>query len=101
MRVLKAGQKLKSSVCDTQVMVIKPIPGEHDLRCGGVSMIEVTDAPSGTLDPAHAEGTLLGKRYVNADESLELLCVKSGAGGLSLDNMALAVKQPKALPSSD
>ncbi|WP_157218047.1 hypothetical protein [Flavisphingomonas formosensis] len=101
MRVLKAGQKLKSSVCDTQVMVIKPIPGEHDLRCGGAAMIDMAETPSGTLDPAVAEGTLLGKRYVNADESLELLCVKGGAGSLSLDGVALATKQPKALPSSD
>ncbi len=101
MRVLKAGQKLKSSVDDTQVMVIKPIPGEHELSCGGSPMIEIADAPSGTLDPAHAEGTLLGKRYVNEDESVELLCVKGGAGSLSLDGVRLATKQPKALPSSD
>lgn len=101
MRVLKAGQKLRSSVCDTQVMVIKTIAGEHDLRCGGASMIEMTDTPAGTLDAAQAEGSLLGKRYVNEDESLELLCVKGGAGSLALDGVRLAPKQPKALPSSD
>ncbi|MEQ1438848.1 hypothetical protein AAG565_05755 [Fontimonas sp. SYSU GA230001] len=101
--VLKAGARFKSAVCDTQVMVVKAPAGEHDLRCGGVEMIGATAAaPAGAvLDPAHAAGTLIGKRYVNADESLELLCTKGGQGSLSLGGTALEVKQAKQLPSSD
>jgi hypothetical protein len=100
---LKAGARLKSSVCDTQVMVVKAPAGEHDLRCGGAPMLGAAVTASGTanLDPAHAGGTLIGKRYVNADESIELLCTKGGKGALALDDMPLAIKEAKQLPSSD
>ena len=35
--------------------------------------------------PAHAQGSLIGKRYVDAAEALELLCTKGGEGSLSVD----------------
>jgi hypothetical protein len=101
MRVLKAGSRLKSNVCDTQVMIIKVPPGEHELACGGPEMIDMNAPASGELDPAKAEATLLGKRYVDATEALELLCIKGGAGTLCLDGVQLSVKQAKALPTSD
>ena len=98
---LKPGSRLKSAVCDTQVMVVKAPAGEHDLRCGGAPMLAPADAGGGTLDAAFNGPTMMGKRYVNADESLELLCTKGGQGGLSLGTTALEVKQAKQLPSSD
>ncbi|MFA5941035.1 MAG: hypothetical protein WC809_16895 [Sinimarinibacterium sp.] len=100
---LKAGARFKSAVCDTQVMVVKAPAGEHELRCGGVDMLGATAAaPAGVaMDAAHGNGTLIGKRYVNTDESLELLCTKGGQGSLSLGGTALEVKQAKQLPSSD
>ncbi|MDB5583555.1 MAG: hypothetical protein JWR80_8731 [Bradyrhizobium sp.] len=101
MQILKAGSKWKSAVCDTQVMVIKGPPGEHELSCGGAPMIAATEAGGGALDPDRAEGTLMGKRYVNADEALEVLCVKQGEGSLYLDGEKLGPKQAKALPTSD
>jgi hypothetical protein len=101
MSVLKVGQKLGSNACDTQIMIIKAPGGEHVLECGGVEMSAAPAAEKTSLDPARAEGTLLGKRYVNEDESVELLCVKPGAGSLYLDGVPLGPKQAKALPSSD
>jgi hypothetical protein len=99
---LKAGARLKSAVCETQVMVIKAPAGEYGLACGGVEMLAPTASGSGGgLDPAQAGETLIGKRYVNADESLELLCTKGGRGSLTLDGVALEIKQAKQLPSSD
>ena len=99
---LKAGTKFKSAVCDTQVMVIKAPAGEHELCCGGAPMLAATAvAAGGTPDAAHAGETLIGKRYVNADESLELLCTKGGKGSLSLGATPLEIKQAKQLPSSD
>ncbi|NGY04900.1 hypothetical protein [Solimonas terrae] len=98
---LKPGARYKSAVCDTQVMVVKAPAGEHDLRCGGAEMIAPTATGSGEPDAALAGGTLIGKRYVNEDESLELLCTKGGKGSLSLGAAALEVKQAKQLPSSD
>ncbi len=52
-------------------------------------------------DAADSGETLIGKRYVNEDESLELLCTKGGAGTLALDGTPLEIKQAKQLPSSD
>ena len=103
MMTLKAGARFKSAVCDTQVMVIKAPAGEFALACGGAAMIAPTAAaPAGVaLDGAHAAESLIGKRYVNADESVELLCTKGGKGSLALNGTAMEVKQAKQLPSSD
>ncbi|ULQ48155.1 hypothetical protein JN531_007600 [Flagellatimonas centrodinii] len=100
---LKAGARFKSAVCDTQVMVVKAPAGDHALQCGGALMLAAAATADGsaTLDAAHSAGTLIGKRYVNADESIELLCTKGGQGSLALDGTALDVKQAKQLPSSD
>ena len=100
---LKAGAKLKSAVCDTQLMVVKAPAGEYAISCGGVEMLVGTAAaPAGAaLDPALAGGTLIGKRYVDAEEKVELLCTKGGKGSLVLDGAAMQVKQAKQLPSSD
>jgi hypothetical protein len=102
MRVLKLGERLKSAVCDTQVMVIRTSGAEHDLRCGGLEMIDPgARVTSGKLDPAHAGVSLMGKRYVNAEDTVEVLCTKGGKGSLWLDGASLAVKQAKPLPASD
>lgn len=99
---LKPGARFKSAVCDTQIMVVKAPAGEYALSCGGAEMIAPAAATNGAaLDPTLAGSTLIGKRYVNADESLELLCTKGGQGSLALDGVALEVKQAKQLPSSD
>jgi hypothetical protein len=103
MRVLKPGLRLKSAVCSTEVMVIRSPGTEAQLCCGGAEMLAVAETvpAGGKPDAAHAHGSLIGKRYVDAAEALELLCTKGGAGSLSVDGAALAVKQAKALPSSD
>ena len=100
---LKAGTRLKSTVCATQVMVVAASGCAYNLTCGGVPMVgSAEDAPEGgTVDSAHAEGTLLGKRYVNEAGDLELLCIKPGDGSLAVDDAALVLKEAKALPSSD
>lgn len=98
---LKAGARFKSAVGDAQVMVIKAPAGEFELACGGVPMLapNAAGAEGATLQ---GEGeTLIGKRYVNADESVELLCTKGGQGALALDGVPMAIKQAKQLPSSD
>lgn len=103
MRVLKPGLRLKSAVCATEIMVIRSPGAEALITCGGAAMLAVTEqAPAGAkLDPAHAGGSLIGKRYVDAAEALELLCTKGGEGSISVDGQPLSIKQAKALPSSD
>ncbi|MET0954063.1 MAG: hypothetical protein ABWX57_12285 [Aeromicrobium sp.] len=59
-------------------------------------------AARGASAPADDDqGSLLGKRYVDPDSGLELLCTKAGEGTLRVDGAALGVKQAKNLPSSD
>lgn len=99
--LLKPGTRLRSAVCDAEVVVVKG-SGEHELTCGGASLVAVdSDEARGELDPAQAEGTLLGKRYTDEGATVEILCTKAGAGSLALDGTPLALKSAKPLPSSD
>ena len=102
MAELKAGSRLKSTVCDAQVMVIAAPAGALALTCGGAPLVEMTaQAAKGALDPDHKDGTQIGKRYVSEDGKLELLCTKPGQGSLALGGKKLKLKEAKALPSSD
>ncbi len=96
---MKPGTKLKSTVCDTEVMVIRG--SDVAVACGGAPMAEERPATPGDLDPAFAEGTQMGKRYVDEAGTVELLCVKAGKGSLSIDGTILRTKDAKPLPSSD
>ncbi len=98
---IKPGQKLASSVCSTEVMVIKA-PTAGLLCCGGVEMVAAGSEPaSGEKDDALMGGCQIGKRYVNEDQSLEVLCVKAGEGSLSVDGAALTIKEANKIPSTD
>jgi hypothetical protein len=96
---MKAGTKLKSAVCDTEVMIIRL--GEGTIECGGAPMTEDKAARLGALSADFSAGTLMGKRYVDADGKFELLCVKPGKGSLSVNGAALSTKDAKPLPASD
>ncbi|TAM12170.1 MAG: hypothetical protein EPN72_06270 [Nevskiaceae bacterium] len=98
---LKAGGRFKSATSEAQVMVIKAPAGEFDLSCGGAPMVAMSATETAAPDAADTGEALIGKRYVNADESLELLCTKGGRGTLKVNCAALAIKQAKQLPSSD
>jgi hypothetical protein len=96
---MKAGTKLKSAVCDTEVVVIKTSGAA--VECGGAPMAAERPAERGTIDAAFAGGTKIGKRYVDASNTLELLCIKAGQGTLSSGGVALQLREAKPLPSSD
>lgn len=99
---LKPGSRLRSTTCDTQVVVVRGA-GDLPVTCGGAPMI-AADAPQADVaspSPGHDGGTLLGKRYEDADGVLEVLVVKPGAGSLGLGGALLAVKAAKQLPASD
>lgn len=97
---MKPGTKLKSAVDDTEVMVIKG-SGDAVVSCGGAPMGDAKPAAIGEIDPAFAEGTKIGKRYVDEAGTVELLCVKPGKGSLSIGGVSLQIKDAKPLPSSD
>ncbi len=96
---MKPGTRLKSAVCDTEVMVIRG--GDGVVECGGAPMAEERPDTGGEPSADFAEGTQMGKRYVDEAGTVELLCVKPGKGSLSLDGTALRTKDAKTLPSSD
>ena len=96
---MKPGTRLKSAACDTEVMVIRCAEGT--IECGGAPMGEAKPAEAGEISADQANGTLMGKRYVDADGKFELLCVKPGKGSLSVDGVALSTKDAKPLPASD
>lgn len=96
---MKPGTRLKSAACDTEVMVIRGSSVTVD--CGGAPMVEAKPAQAAAIDPAFAKGTLIGKRYVDTAGTVELLCVKAGAGSVAMGGVILLPKDAKPLPSSD
>ena len=98
---LKPGSRWKSAVCTAEVIVVKAPGGEVDLRCGGAPIGAPGTEASGTPASDLAGGTQLGKRYVDADETIEVLCTKAGDGTLSIGETALGLKESKPLPASD
>lgn len=98
---LKPGARFQSTVCTTQVIVVKG-EGDTELTCGGAAMVplgsvEITGEPAADA----AEGTLVGKRYTNAESTVEVLATKGGAGSLAIGGTALSVAATKTLPASD
>ena len=103
MAVLKAGTRLKSAVCTTEVMVVAAPKDEVEVTCGGAPVLELgADAPEGgAAADGEGEGTQIGKRYVNEAGDLEILCTKPGEGSLGAGGALLTIKGAKPLPSSD
>ena len=97
---LTPGKRLRSNVSDTEIIVVRPPATSVELLCGGEPM-------TGNLTTAAAAAsttendTVLGKRYVDTDTGLEVLCTKAGPGVLSADGRQLTLKAPNALPASD
>jgi hypothetical protein len=103
MATYKAGARLKSAVCSSELMMILAPARDVKLTCGGAPVIELAaERPSGVaIDPDQKQGTQMGKRYTNEAGDVEILCTKPGEGGLAVDGVALVVKGAKPLPSSD
>lgn len=102
MAVLKAGTRLRSAVCNTEMMVVAAPKEEVELTCGGAPVIEFGEEPSGaSISDDANEGTQVGKRYTNEAGDLEILCTKPGEGSLGANGTALTIKGAKPLPSSD
>lgn len=101
--ILKVGQSLASTTDATALIVVRAPKDDIALTCGGADMV-VGKAGTGDgsgIDPAHRGGTLLGKRYVDEEAGIEVLCTKGGDGSLAVVGRPLEVKQAKPLPASD
>jgi hypothetical protein len=99
---LPAGSRWKSTVCTTEVVVVRPPGAPRSLGCGGAEMVALdTAGGGGTIDPALAGGTQMGKRYADEASGIELLCTKAGDGTVTLDGTPVELKGAKPLPASD
>ena len=98
---MKPGTKLGSATCDTEVMVIRNTAGDVSIECGGAAMSAAPTETNNEPSADFSKGSLMGKRYVDEANTIELLCVKAGKGSLSANGIALQTKDAKPLPSSD
>lgn len=99
---MKPGSRWQSVACKTQIVVVRAPVSPVDLRCGGAPMIPADSDPTpAQLDSDFADGTVLGKRYTDAESAIEVLCVTPGEGSLAIENRPLTRKEAKPLPSSD
>jgi len=103
LKQLKPGMRLRSAVCTTEIMVIKTASTPVDIACGGASMLDGSaQATPGAMPAADAAaGTQMGKRYVDEAETIEVLCVRAGAGSLAMGGELLRFRESRALPTSD
>lgn len=97
---LRPGQQLASTDCSTRVVIVRaPSEDAREIACGGTAMVPA--APGRPSGPATGTGTLLGKRYVDVDDTIEVLCTSPGSGELSYAGVPMVVKSAQALPASD
>ena len=100
---VKPGSRWRSAVCESEVVVVRA-PASPVTLCIGGSPVLAADAvrPAGLgIDEALADGTTLGKRYADNVSGLEVLCIRSGAGTITVDGRPAALRAPKQLPASD
>lgn len=102
--VFKPGTRLRSQVCDAEVIVVRAGNGDVLPTCGGVALVPL-DAPGQARQSGKPElmgGAAIGKRYTaEADPTFELLVTKPGAGTLGDGERPLTPREAKPLPASD
>jgi hypothetical protein len=98
---MKVGQRLLSVASSAEIIVVRAPADAGDPTCDGVTMVENRPPGGAPPDDSPADQILLGKRYANDDETVQLLCVKGGAGVLAVDGAPLHVMGAKPLPASD
>lgn len=101
--ILKPGARLISAVCSGELMTVKAPRTDLEVTIGGVTTIASAAARDGSsaIVIGHDGGTLMGKRYVNEGDTIELLCTKAGSGAVAVNGELLQLKESKALPASD
>jgi len=98
---LAPGKRLRSTVSDAEIIVVRAPELPVQLSCGGEPMVEDLTTPGATRTSADDNGIVLGKRYVDTESGLEVLCTKPGLGVLTASGRVLTIKAPSALPASD
>ena len=101
--VLKPGTRLFGAASNTEAIVVRAGAEPVDVTIGGSpALLHAGERdPAQTVAAGHDTGTVIGKRYVSQDGTVELLCTKSGAGAIAIGGELLATKDAKPLPASD
>lgn len=99
-QIYKPGTKLSSTVCKTQIMALRVPAVELEISCGGAPMQVGDPAELGVMSGENS-GTMVGKRYTDAEEIMEFLCTRGGEGSIAIDGYVIDIKAAKKLPSSD
>ncbi|MCW0216466.1 MAG: hypothetical protein OJJ54_24215 [Pseudonocardia sp.] len=100
--MIKPGTRLWSTTCSTAVVVVRPPKGDVALTCGDAPMAESEQpAQGGTPKTEEDGGTLLGKRYSDADSGVEVMCTRAGDNAIAADGRVLLMAGARALPASD
>jgi hypothetical protein len=97
---LKAGMRLFAQNSSCEVIVVKSADTVGSLSCAGLEMLPEA---AGESAPPVPDGPViqLGKRYVDDNDRIEVLCTKAGAGPLAIDGRELVMKTARPLPASD
>jgi hypothetical protein len=96
------GQRLRSAVSSVEAIVTRVPTADVTITCAGQPMLAPGQSAEGLqAAPTEQRHTLLGKRYLDADSNLEMLCVAAGAGELGVDGRTLVIKGAQPLPASD
>jgi hypothetical protein len=95
---IDVGSRLVFDGTDVEVIVTRGTAGEVVITCPVCAV-----PPSTTIGvDGYSDGEIqLGKRYVDAECGIELLCCRAGRGTLQCDGRVLVRKDAKPLPSSD
>jgi len=99
-QIYKPGTKLSSTVCKTQIMALRVPAVELEISCGGAPMQVGDPAELGEMSGENS-GTMVGKRYTDAEETMEFLCTRGGDGSIAIEGYVIDIKAAKKLPSSD
>jgi hypothetical protein len=103
MTQLNPGQRLRSQVCTTEVIVVRAGDGSVEPTCGGLPLVPADVANDGAAgEVALMTGSSIGKRYTSpSDAAFEVLVTKGGLGTLGDGRTPLVPREAKPLPASD
>lgn len=98
---IKPGARLRGVSSSTEVVVVKADDTAVNLSCSDEDMVALATPRETKAALSEDNSILVGKRYIEPDLGLEVLCTKSGPGPLRANGSVLVVKAAAALPASD
>ncbi|GIS18174.1 MAG: hypothetical protein CM15mP120_00900 [Pseudomonadota bacterium] len=83
-------------------MVVMAPDTEVEMSCGGAAMVDAGESvtPSGEVHPDHAVGVVMGKRYIDEAETLEVLSLRR-RGSFGGQRYAAVAEGYEKLPKTD